>query len=316
MKQSKLIISSVIVLIFFTAPVFSIQDPLETRLDDRFSKKREIVRNLFNDISTVNLLNGLYLTDQQMNEILKLAKKAQRIKQEFVEKKGAVYMKVLDEAEQAYQNLLAEIMKGEPAKQGSRIEREAVRIEHQLKELTDKVMRTLSDELSALDHELSKILTSEQQEVIDGFQPCLIPPKDLKNPVRAGQASSNDRAINMLRRIREIPSFIWDHRKYQFLSRHVERFSRHRSVMTEEEKEKEIQRLLTLTEKVRSLSDTDFELEKETLAEELKPLNMVHELREELEKRVPYMRRAKVSKSTRFLLNERIIPILEERLSR
>ena len=275
-----------------------------------------MVRNFFNDISTVNLLNGLYLTEQQMREILKLAKKAQRMKREFVEKKGAVYMEVLDEAEQAYQNLFAEIMKDEPAKQGSRIEREAVRIEHQLKEISDKVMRTRSDELSVLDHELSDILTPEQQQVIDGFQPCLIPPKDLKNPVRVGQASSNDRAINMLRRIREIPSYAWDHRKYQFLSRHVERFSRQRSVLTEEEKEKEFQRLLALTEKVRAMSDADFELEKETFADELRPEDMVHELREELEKRVPYMRRAKVSKSCRFLLNERIIPILEERLSR
>ena len=316
MKQYKLIISSVVVLIFFTAPVFSIQDRLETGLDDRLSKKREMVRNLFNDISTVNLLNGLYLTEQQMREILTLAKKAQRMKQEFIEKKGAVYMEVLDEAEQAYQNLFAEIMKGEPAKQGSRIERESVRIEYQLKEITDKVMRTMSDELSVPDHELSKILTPEQQQVIDGFKPCLIPPKDLKNPLRAGQASSNDRVINMLRRIREIPSYTWDHRKYQFLSRHVERFSRHRSVMTEAEKEKEIQRLLTLTEKARALSDTDFELEKETLAEELRPVNMVHELRGELEKRVPYMRKPKVSKSARFLLNERIIPILEKRLGR
>jgi hypothetical protein len=70
-----------------------------------------------------------------------------------------------------------------------------------------------------------------------------------------------------------------------------------------------------LTEKVRGMSDADFELEKETLAEELRPEDMVHELREELEKRAPYMRRIKLSKSARFLLNQRIIPILEERLS-
>lgn len=316
MKQSKLIISSIMVLIFLTTHGFSVQDPLETKLDDPLSKKRETVRNLFSDISTVNLLNGLYFTEQQMRGILKLAKKAQQLKQEFLEKKGAVYMEVLDEAERAYQNLFAEIMKGEPAKQGGRIEQEALRIEHQLKEITDKVMRTMSAELSVLDHELSKILTPEQQQVIDGFKPCLIPPKDLKNPIRAGQASSNDHAINILRRIREIPSYVWDQRKYQFLSRHVERFSRHRSVLTEEEKEKELQRLLTLTEKVRTMSDADFEMEKETLAEELRPEDMVHDLREELEKRVPYMRRIKVSKSARFLLNERIIPILEDRLSK
>lgn len=316
MRQSKLIIFILIFLILVLVPAFSVNDYLETELDDRLKKKREDVRHLFSDISTVNLLNGLYLTEQQMTDILQLARKAQQVKQEFIEKKGAAYIGILEDAERAYRDLFAEIIKGEPARQSSSIEREALRMENQLKEMTDKFMRKMTAELSVLDQEMSDILTSEQQQVIEEFKPCLIPPKDLKNPIRAGQASSNNRAVNMLRRLRKIPSYTWNNRKYQIVSRHVERFSTHRSVMTEEEKANELQRLLTLIEKIRAMTDTDFELEKEKLAEEFRPVNRVHELREELEERVPYLRRPKVSKSAKFLLNERIIPILEKKISR
>jgi flagellar biosynthesis/type III secretory pathway chaperone len=43
--------------------------------DSEFSEKARQVRNLFEDISTVNLLNGLYLSTDQMKKILALAKK-------------------------------------------------------------------------------------------------------------------------------------------------------------------------------------------------------------------------------------------------
>ncbi len=182
--------------------------------------------------------------------------------------------------------------------------------------MQDNAVRNISNEFSVLDYELSKILTPEQKQVIGTFKPCLIPPKDLKNPVRAGQASSNDRGIQILRRVRDIPGYAWNHRKYRMVSHMIERFSRHRYVMTEKEKEKELERLLSLFEKVRSMSDTDFEFEKENLAEELKPANRIHELREEIQKREPHKRKPKASKAVRFLLHKRVIPILEERIAR
>jgi hypothetical protein len=284
--------------------------------DTEFSEKARQVRNLFEDISTVNLLNGLYLSTDQMTKILTLAKKAQTIKQKILGENASLYMNTLDEAEKAYKNLFNEIMKGDPAREGEEIEREAAMINHRLKKMQDNAVRNITNELSVLDHELSKILTPEQKQVIDTFKPCLIPPKDLKNPVRVGQASSNDRAIQILRRVRDIPDYIWNHRKYRIISYMIERFSRHRYVMTEMEKEKELERLLSLFDKVRSMSDTDFEFEKENLAETLKPVDRLHELKEELQERVPYQRSPKASKAVRYLLNKRIIPILEERIAR
>ena len=315
MKAFKIIVSSFIIICFSTVPLSSIKIHMD-EFDTEFSEKARQVRNLFQDISPVNLLNGLYLTGDQMKKILALAKKAQTIKEKFLGKNAYLYISALDEAEKAYKNLFNEVMKGDPAREGGDIEREAVTINHRLKKMQDNSVRNISNEFSVLDYELSKILTPEQKQVIDTFQPCLIPPKDLKNPVRAGQASSNDRAIQILRRVRDISDRVWNHRKYRMVSHMIERFSRHRSIMTEKEKEKELERLLFLFDKVRSMSNTDFEFEKENIAEELKPADRVHELREEIHKREPYQRRPKASKAVRFLLHKRVIPILEERIAK
>jgi len=314
MKALKIIVSSFIIICFSTVPLSSINRHMD-EFDTEFSEKARQVRNLFEDISTINLLNGLYLSTDQMKKILSLAKKAQTIKEKFLGENASLYMNTLDEAEKAYKNLFNEVMKGDPAKGGGEIEREAAMINHRLKEMQDNAVRNITNELSVLDHELSKILTPEQTQVIDTFKPCLIPPKDLKNPVRAGQASSNDRAIQILRRVRDIPDYNWNHRKYRIISHMIERFSRHRYVMTEKEKENELERLIALFDKVRSMSNTDFEFEKENLAEEFKPADKVHELREELQERVPYQRRPRASKAVKFLLNKRIIPILQERIA-
>ena len=283
-------------------------------LNDEFSKKRKNVQYLFDNISTVNLLNGLNLTTKQMKKILNLARKARNIKQGFLKKNVSTYMDVLDKAEKSYKNLFNEIKKGDPAR--GYIEKEALRNNHKLKETLDDAVRNITNEFTVLDHELSKILTPEQQQVISTFNPCLIPPKDLKNPVRVGQASSNDRAVKIMRRLRNAPDLAWNRRKYRIISNMVERFSQYRSVMTDDEKDREVKRLLLFAEKIRSMSDTDFEFEKEKLAEELKPVNRVKELIKEIQQRVPHQLKPKATKAVRYLLNKRIIPILEERIKR
>jgi hypothetical protein len=313
MKGFKLMTISFIILCFIPLSL----SPNKTFWDDsndEFSKKRKNVRNLFDNISTVNLLNGLNLTMNQMKKILNLARKAQNIKQDFLRENVSSYMDALDRAEKSYKKLFNEIMKGDPAR--GYIEREAMNNNHNLKKILDDAVRNITNEFTVLDQELSKILTPEQQQVIKTFNPCLIPPKDLKNPVRVGQASSNDRAVKIMRRLRNVPDLAWNRRKYRIISNMVERFSQYRSVMTEDEKEREVKRLLLFTEKIRAMSDTDFEFDKEKLAEELKPENRVKELLEEIQQRVPHQRKPKASKAVRYLLNQRIIPILEERIER
>ena len=98
------------------------------------------------------------------------------------------------------------------------------------------------------------------------------------------------------------------------ISRIVDRLSKHKYHMTTNEKLEEANRLIEIVEKARAMSDTEFEIEKQTLAEEIKPEDIMAELRKEIELRKPNHGRPRISRSVRFLLNDRIIPILEERL--
>lgn len=70
-----------------------------------------------------------------------------------------------------------------------------------------------------------------------------------------------------------------------------------------------------MLDRVRRMSDVDFELEKEKLAMELKPANKIEYLHKQIERCSPYQRRPKISKPGRYFLSDRIIPILEERLA-
>ncbi len=112
MKAFKIIVSSFIIICFSAVPLSSVKRHMD-EFDSEFSEKARQVRNLFEDISTVNLLNGLYLTGDQVKKILALAKKAQTIKEKLLGKNASLYMNALDEAEKAYKNLFNEVMKGE-----------------------------------------------------------------------------------------------------------------------------------------------------------------------------------------------------------
>jgi hypothetical protein len=55
-------------------------------------------------------------------------------------------------------------------------------------------------------------------------------------------------------------------------------------------------------------------MDKEKLAEDFKPRDHMKDLRAEMERRAPHGRQAQLSRVGRFLLSDRLIPILEERL--
>ena len=44
--------------------------------------------------------------------------------------------------------------------------------------------------MGKLEEKLTPVLTPEQIKVVENFLPCLIPPKELRDPVRAGKAPS------------------------------------------------------------------------------------------------------------------------------
>ena len=155
-------------------------------IGDSGAKKdiRESYKNvnlLHQEISTINLLNGLYLTRDQMKEILRLAGDLRKDREELTI--SAEFMATLKEAEKLLGELRNEIQKGSPAR--GELPREAHRADHQLKEMRKEHNINLSKKLKEYDIKLSSILTDEQMSVVNSFNPCLIPPKNLRDPVRA-----------------------------------------------------------------------------------------------------------------------------------
>ena len=273
--------------------------------------KKKRIEGLLKDISAINLLNGLQTTTAQQQDLLALAKSVKTWRESMLDSESITHL--LSESEAALRALKREIQKGEPAT--GDLPRKASRMNHKLKETREKVLGQAKIRFSEFEKQLGSILTWEQKKVVNDFKPCLIPPKDLRDPVKAGQAGSNEGIIKKLRKIRKIPEKVWEKRKGKIFEKPVEKFSQKKYKMSDEEKQAEIQRLIDIAEKVRALSDVQFEVEKENLAEEVKPEDKLAKLRKTIVERRPGNRGPKPSKAAKFLLDERIIPILEERLA-
>jgi hypothetical protein len=265
------------------------------------------VHDLRRDISTINLLNGLNLTRTQMQKVLALARQAEEARQYASDQ----MKEAMSEAQAAFVSLKEEIKKGSPA-QGYIPDR-AKLINHRLKDLHQEIEQVTSERIEQLEARLRQVLTSGQIHIVSEFKPCLIPPDELGEPARAGQADPSSKIIKHLRRLRTLPDWAWERRKYVIVERVVDRISKNFR-LTPEEQDAEYARLLKLFERARSLSEVDFEVEKVPLANQIKPRDRIQALQKEIERRLPAHR--KQPKLVRFLLHDRIIPIMEERLKK
>jgi hypothetical protein len=270
------------------------------------------VHELKSDISTVNLLNGLRLTTEQAEWVLTLAREAENVRKGGVLTGEETYRKALAEAVSACEAFKAEALKGEPP--GGRISKQAARANGRLKELQEKRKKLVSEWLVKIDAGLEMVLDEGQLQIIESFKPCLIPPKDLRDPVRAGQAATEG-PVKMLSRLRSVPAKVWNAHKNNVASKHIDRIEKHQfKMLSDKEREAEKRRLIALIEKARRMSDTTFQMEKTELAAELHPTNKIEALKGELKERAPRARVAKCSRAARWLLAPRVIPILEARL--
>lgn len=276
--------------------------------EEAFLKARDRVLRLHEEISTLNLLNGLNLSREQMTQILNLARQAQVLRRQVTSGSREVTGS-LQEAESAFTALKAEIMKG--AARGE-IPARAQKINARLKELREKNLDQVTAGYEALTRKLTQVLTPEQLQVVETFKPCLIPPLDLRDPVRAGQAAPQG-LVKRLRQLREMPENAWQARREMIARNAVEKFHKHPR-LSEEEKAAEAARLLALMEKARRLPAVEFEMEKERLAEEIHPKERLKVQRAEARARFQEENSWKKSRLSRFLLGDAVVSVLEQRL--
>ena len=268
------------------------------------------IRKVKQLISFLNLFNGLHLSEEQLEELIKINEEYKADLEEYKERareRMKEWLNALNDWEKALEN-------GELPKD---LMHRAGRADFGLA-MGKKKMEDLKLKYKG---RLETVFTDAQKEIIKDFAPCVIPPKNLKDPVRVGQASVNDRFIKELRRLRRVPRSRFHNVLDKVLQRHPPKHIIKKHRMTEEEVRKERERVRKLLIKVYNMDDTEFELNKEKLAEELKFKSRVKELHEEIRKLNEEIRKQRRKENPgsygvlRWFLKPSIIPILKKRLA-
>ncbi|MFH1825006.1 MAG: hypothetical protein ABH873_07275 [Candidatus Firestonebacteria bacterium] len=288
------------VMVFFANIVFA-----GKKGENRNNDNLECIKDLSQDISTLNLINGLNLTTTQMTGLINIAKESASLKDKVYKE----YSEVVENTKNSYEILKAQLItKG--AEVTPEIQKAAARWDRELKEAREK----FEEDLKGLEEKVSTVLSAGQMQIISDFVPCLIPPKSLKNPTRAGQAYDSGPIEQLLKRLREVKDDSYNKKVNEgiekFISREEEKFL---GPLDEEAREKEKQRLLSIINKAKAMDDAEFELNKEELAKEA-DLKYEKNVAEKTIRKLSKAHDKGIGKVGRYFLNDKIIPILEQKL--
>ncbi len=209
-------------------------------------------------ISGLNLLNGLYLTEEQMEQIIPLARETRESEEQALEK--LIEINSDTDFIAALEEHVATLLKGnqpegELKQTLNRFHGQEVEIGYGL----EKKKQELG--LKAID-----VFSKEQMALIAEFKPCLIAPQD-ENSTLTGSAAGGLHVHNALKKMRRIPDRIWEKRKDKYMERILTQNDKHSPDFLDFDAEKK--RLDKLINKARSYSDAEFELHVQDLANEL-----------------------------------------------
>ena len=261
---------------------------------------RSSVTRLKQEITCLNLINALHLTSDQTRKILEVADRQKQIRSEYVSRVAGGGK----EMEALLSELKGVLQKNNP------IPDTLARKVHISEHRERRARNTHATQIAGNAKKLNTILTSAQLKVIETFKPCTIPPRDLSDPVRAGQASESGRGENMLRRIRETPTDVYRKRRDAIVDRQMSLAEEVHGRYTKSERSKEKKRILALLDRTRRMSDVDFELKKSELGQDLRPRHKIPELIAQLEKAKPGGGKGKAA---RFLLSPAAVSVLRTR---
>jgi len=256
-------------------------------------RKFEKLADLRREIILLNLINGLYLTPEQMQGLLDILGELQTLQQRWQEQ--------LERHEAKLKHILAELkltlLEEKP------IPEELAKQVHQANRRFEEIALQHRKRLCELEERVKGLLTENQIYQIEHFKPCLIPPKQGLIGQEGGEAPHIQK---LLERVRHMPERRYQVFRERFVEHYLEKIELEIGVLEQEEREAERQRVLSILEKARTLPEEEFKIQQARLAEELKP--------EKPEQLRP--RKYQLGRIGRFLLDERLVPILEARLEK
>lgn len=302
-----------VVVLGFTAVFFSALQETDAREagggnPDLDACYREI-RELRADINLLNLYNGMHLTIDQVEVILR---EARAVTREGGGQPELVPIKELKEEIALLDDVRKRLRAGKEVSTTSRARYDNTMRRRQMKNRSwyTVEMRALVEKSSVV---VEDALTDSQIEVLATFKPCLIPPKDLKDPVRVGQASDSSRFITLLEKVRALPEYQYKANREKIVENLADLAEKHTGRMKSCDRESYEKSLHAAFQKARGMTEEDFLFNKQELAAGLEPPDQIGEIQEKLE-RMGVTRFAVRGKIAHYFLQPRTVPILEKRL--
>jgi hypothetical protein len=300
-----------LIFILFLIPCLFLLNPLETKKDGKNKDKKNIdyyeeIHELADEISLLNLINALNLTKEQMQQIHKLAVKAVKTHEDF----DKINLQLAEETRALYKTLKQELID-----KGTEVPKEIQNNASQTDKKLKQAKYNLDRELKELEKETEKVFTEGQMKIIVEFKNCLIPPKNLKNPTRAGQAYDSGPTENLLAKAKKMNDEEFKKDIEQIIKDLIEyEQDKYLGELSQEEFTKEKARIMNLFQMARSMNDADFLLNKTALAQEMD----LKYKKDQLEKLVYYLSQGKShnnpGKVGSYFLDSRIIPIIEQKI--
>lgn len=254
----------------------------------------EEVHMVKREISLLNLLNGLYLSPEQLDELIVLAREAEEIRGGFFERAAGQADAYITELS-TLRDALYTTTGPSPG-----VNHAAVEMEHAVEM---DPLREVSKQLGALEDQARQVLGDGQAAIIEGFEPCLIPPKDLRDPVAVGQASTTQRQEEALDIIRRMPASLYNERKEEIADTIVAMGEHEKGKMPADVRANMLATLVQKMDDIRHMDGVDFEMQRRELGESFVLFD---------DDETYYHGKRELGKISRYLLNGHAAGILEK----
>ena len=217
-----------------------------------------------NEISLLNLLGGLYLSPNQLERLIDLAREADLAREPVFEHNRA--------QARAMRDALRALRDGAYASTGApkEVKNAATGLNKGGKELASACHNKIAD----LETQARTVLNPGQLKIIGTFKPCLVPPKNLRDPVSVGQVDTGaDKILALMDTLRSAPDHVYRVKEPEILLRIVEHIECEKGKMKPEVRASVRKSMTERIRRVRGMNDADYELEKMKLAQELMPFD-------------------------------------------
>lgn len=260
------------------------------------------IESVKREISLWNLVNNVSLSKEQAEQCQALAERARASYE--------AYTKEIIPLTEAYEKKLKELL--------PLLEAGAVLVDDEKEDLmkAERPFYALQWdfflEINAIEEELKKVLSPWQIQAITNYQPCVIPTKELADPVRIGEANENTQDYeDKLIAARTIEEASYEGFKTEIVTELIREYEVLFGYLEADELAREKEHLESIFDRARALSDEEFIYEKKDLVEEF--LNKVTEFEEVYSVVVNFSKnvRGGVSALGLFFLDPHIVPILE-----